>query len=124
MKRTTKRRLGLAAIIAGVIMIMGGCSSNESNDPDGTVVTVQQPLTAHQIADKIGCTQFKGLPVTGVLYVVNLGTCYRDGKKYAIDTFATTAARDAWLKVSENFGVVPKWETATAVIYPSITTRR
>lgn len=113
MKKTTKRRVGLAAIVAGTIMLLSACSSN---DPAGTVVTVKQPLTAHQIADKIGCGSFTQLG-PAQMYVVDSGTCMLDGVKYGIDTFATTAVRDSWLKIAQNYGVVPKWETATAVIY-------
>jgi len=114
MKRTTRRRLGLALVIAGLVAIMGGCSSN--SNPAQTVKTVVQPLSAQQIADKIGCGDFvqKG---PAQMYVIDSGTCVLDGVKYGIDTFASTDVRDNWLKIAQNYGVVPKWETATAIIY-------
>lgn len=116
MKKTTKRRWGLALIAAGTIAILSSCSSNESSDPGGTVITIKQPITAQQVAAKIGCGSFKQLG-PAQMYVIDSGTCVIDGVKYGIDTFASTAVRDSWLKIAQNYGVVPKWETATAIIY-------
>lgn len=123
MKKTTRKRIGLAAVIAGLVMIMGaGCSSNESSDPGGTVVTVQQPLSAKDVATKIGCSEFLqgAKPKVNLFAVIDSGACWIGKDKYGIDTFASTAARDRWTKgAADLLGVVPKWETADAVIYPS-----
>jgi hypothetical protein len=121
MKRTTRRRLGLALVIAGLVAIMGGCSSNESKDPAGTVVTVRQPLTAAQVAAKIGCGSFvhdSRAKQGQHLFTADAGTCVIDGVTYGVNTFVTTAGRDAWLKAAGSlFGIKPKWETPYAVIY-------
>lgn len=114
------------SLTAAMLIIGGGLwlgSHNSSAKPgQETVQVIQQPPTAAQVAQSENCTQFTDAPVTSTansLGVIDAGTCWVDGKKYGLDTFVTPATRDSWLKISEPFGVVPKWETATSVTYPS-----
>jgi hypothetical protein len=123
--------------IAGVIILTNGNTTNaNAPKPVSTLkpvqpsttpavpkpVTVAQPKTetAQQIADALNCTSFTDEGESGNAGVADSGTCYIDGAKYAIDTFTTKYARDAWLPVAEGYGVVPKWETDTSVTYPSV----
>lgn len=133
---------GLVAVfVAGTISLSacGGSSpSSSQQDQKPTVVTnatqgetgkpsrapyvpvaVQQPPTAEDVATALHCGKFKDLGA-GELYVTDSGSCYIGGKKYAIAAFVSTESRDSWLNLAEEYGVVPKWETATSVTYPSV----
>jgi hypothetical protein len=85
-----------------------------------TPVAVPKQLTAKQLVNAIGCYKFQdhGSGADGL--VKDSGSCYIHGAKYAIDTFSSKAARDAWLQIAKNYGVVPHWKTDTSVIYPSV----
>jgi hypothetical protein len=115
------------ALTALMIIIGGGLylGSRTSSTMPGqeTVQVVQQPATAAQVAQSEKCTNFKNVPLKAGsgFGTITVGNCYVNGEKYAINTFATPAVRDSWLKASEPYGVVPKWETATSVTYPSVT---
>lgn len=106
----------VAIAIAGVNILTHRTPANPN-----AVSAVPQPQTASQIAASENCVKFTDLfKPGGDASVLDAGSCYVGGKKYAIDTFASPTSRDAWLKLAEPFGVVPKWETATSVTYPSV----
>lgn len=107
-----------AAIVAAGLTLLLMLSGSNPN----TVSLVAQPDSASQVAAKLACTNYtaaKSLGESGM--VVSAGSCMKDGKKYAINTFVTQDVRDAWLKAAEPLGVNPMWETATSVTYPSVT---
>jgi hypothetical protein len=109
----------LALAVAGLLVMTGHQHHNISA---ATLQVVAQPPTAAQVADSVNCDNFKDSPVkagTG-FGTVDAGSCYIDGAKYAINTFLNSSVRDSWLKLAEPLGVNPKWETATAVVYPSV----
>jgi hypothetical protein len=81
---------------------------------------VQQPPSAKTVASQLDCTRFHDLGGKSDVGVVDSGSCWIGTKKYAINTFAGPSSRDVWLKEAEPFGVVPKWETSTSVIYKSV----
>jgi hypothetical protein len=85
-----------------------------------TPVAVAQPPSAKDVADLIGCTDFKdgGGGMAGL--VLDSGNCWKDGKKYGLNTFPSKEGRDDWIKAASQVGVVPKWETDTSVVYPSV----
>lgn len=82
---------------------------------------VPQPATAEEIAAQLHCVGFTSRPGGGLGGTVSAGNCFIGGQKFAINTFASTQARDSWLVATEQLGVVPWKETPTAVIYPSVT---
>lgn len=113
------------ALTAVMIMIGAGLylasGSSHSKTSETTVQTIQQPPTAAQIASEEKCADYKdGFTKGGWPTVLDVGNCYIGSVKYAIDTFANPANRDAWLKVASLVGVVPVWETATSVTYKSV----
>lgn len=128
-----KRRLvlivagSLAVVIAvclAVIFTAGG--SNGNSNGGAQLQSVAQPPSAKEVADNLGCGKFKDLGPghpsgLGVyLYITDSGSCWIGTHKYGIDTFADKGVRDQWLAAAEPFGVVPKWETDTSVVYPSV----
>jgi|SRR5690242_5626819 len=126
------RNRGALIVIASALAVMlvgavvAGISTNFGHKSGTSQVTMVQPASAKGVADSLNCTGFKdlggGMP-SGLgekLYVVDSGYCFIDGKKYAIDTFASQQVRDQWLPLAETLGVVPKWETTTSVTYPSV----
>jgi hypothetical protein len=107
--------LTLALIgIFGVVYLIAQQAGNK------TYVTAEQPITAISVARQIDCgrVQDRGPAPQGGVF--DVATCWKDGHEYAIDTFVSENARNNWLKISENLGVVPMWEAATWVAYPSI----
>jgi hypothetical protein len=88
--------------------------------PTPKPVAVVQPPSAKDVAGQLNCTSFTDQGKSQAGGVIDSGTCYIDGAKYGIDTFASKSARDAWLVAAENYGVSPKWETDTSVTYASV----
>ena len=120
-------RVAISLILTGGLLIVGAVlyatGNKHVSHVTNTVQVVTQPLTAAQIAAEENCGQFKDIALSATapsFGVLDLGTCYVGGVKYAINTFASPTSRDSWLKVSEPFGVNPKWETATSVTYKSV----
>lgn len=107
----------IAAAVAGIKILTHTTPSNHL-----TISMVAQPPSAAQVAQSVNCVKFTHLPVEAGkgFGTVDAGSCWIDTTKYAINTFPTAAVRDSWLKLAEPLGVNPKWETATAVIYPSV----
>lgn len=79
--------------------------------------------SAELVAANVHCTKFQNIAVGGGVQglVLDEGSCYIGSTKYAIDTFQSKASRNLWLKMATPYGVVPKWETAHAVVYKSVT---
>jgi hypothetical protein len=88
------------------------------------VTTPQQPMTAAQAAALSHCGRFVHKPFNPAktMYTIDGGSCWKNGQKYGINTFVTKTGRDNWIKLAQASGVglIPKWETPTSVIYPSI----
>jgi hypothetical protein len=108
--------IGLGVIVTGIVVILVVPKSS-GND----ITTVQQPANASQVAAKLDCISFKSADTGASGMVISAGTCTKGGVKYAVDTFASQTGRDNWLKAAEPLGVNPKWETATSVVYKSVT---
>jgi hypothetical protein len=85
-----------------------------------TYVTAVQPVSAIDVARQIDCGRVQDRGPAPAGGVADVATCWKDGKKYAIDTFVSEETRNNWLKLSEKFGVVPKWVASTWVAYPSV----
>lgn len=114
--------LGTLASIAAIIL---GVMSMTSHPKTTHVAqqaphSVQFPATAEEISNQLGGTSFKDLGPAPQAGVVDSGSFMKDGKKYAVNTFASQSVRDSWLQAAENLGVVPKWETDTSVVYLSV----
>lgn len=121
-KQPKNWRMIIIAIFSVVIVGIGPfaiVASYAHKTDNSSVTVVQQPKSAGQVADQIGCTDFVEADPGSSGMVVTDGTCVKGGVKYAIDTFASQTVRDEWIQKAEVFGVVPKWETATSVTYKS-----
>lgn len=105
-----------------LVLALGSCGSPAStgNLVAETPVSVQQLPSAREIAAQLGGTRYEDRGPAMLAGVVSSGTFWIGKDKYAVDTFMTREARDAWLKASEKFGVSPKWMTSTSVVYPSV----
>jgi len=121
----------IALFVAIVFFILTGCTSShpsvvvqpatiQSTTPNPVPVAVQQPPTAKDVATQVGCKRFHDKGNSPAVGVVDSGICWIGKQKYGVDTFMTKAARDSWLKMTESFGVNPKWETPISVVYKSI----
>jgi uncharacterized protein YcsI (UPF0317 family) len=84
-------------------------------------VPVQQPVTARDIAAKLGGTHFIPLQVTkpSLFGITDQGNFWIGSTKYCVETFGSVESRDARVKVMAAFGIVPKWMTATSIVYLS-----
>jgi len=107
----------VAASLITILILLAGFLHRSSTTP----VAVKQPATASQVASQLNCKGFKDLGSAPAAGVVDSGSCYIGKVKYAMNTFANSNVRDAWIKMSAPFGVVPKWETPTSVTYKSVT---
>jgi hypothetical protein len=81
---------------------------------------VQLPPWAKVVAEQLKCKDFKELGAHLNAGVIDSGSCWMHGQKYAIDTFASKRVRDRWLQMAEPYGVVPLWMTKTSVTYKSV----
>lgn len=108
--------LAIVVLVVAVVVFLGKGSSTDN----GALQAVQQPATAAQVASQLGCTDFKAGDVGGTGMVESAGTCMKNGKKMAIDVFASKEVRDQWLKAAEPLGVKPAFESNTSVTYPSV----
>lgn len=113
-------KAALASIAIVSLSACGGAHIAGPNQPAETPVAVQAPPDAQQIAAQLGGTRFHDTGPGALAGVTSSGTCWIGGKKYGIDTFPNQRIRDKWLKISEDLGVSPKWETSTSVVYPSV----
>jgi hypothetical protein len=112
----------LAVIIAGCLAII----FTAGNGASGSIQSIYPP-SAQSVADNLNCASFKdygGGMASGLgerLTYSDVGTCYVDGKKYAIATFASQDVRDEWVSLADQIGITPKWTTDTAVVYLDMT---
>lgn len=109
----------LSVIIAAGLVVWGVGGSNGSANGNVHLQTVTQPASAAQIAKNLNCTRFTD-DGPAVVLSNDSGSCYIGSHKYGINTFPNQQARDSWLQSATQLGVVPKWETATSVVYPSV----
>lgn len=116
--RTASIVIVLSAIAICIYSVVCGSWNTRSS---AGLVSVTQPQSAEVIATSVHCARFQDkFTQGGDPAVLDDGVCWIGSQKYGIDTFASTASRDGWLKLAEPLtGVVPKWETATAVVYKS-----
>lgn len=105
--------LAVGGIVVAVVMANGVKDAN-------AIQSVSQPATASQVAKSLGCTNFTVEDPGTSGMVIDAGSCIKDGRLYAINTFPSTSVRDKWLDAAEPLGVDPKWETTTSVTYPSV----
>ena len=122
--------IGLVLIVASVVLLLGGYGKPGSpsqtlviNQPKNSVpVAVTQPPSAKDTATSLNCGRFQDLFKAGENpLVLDTGVCWIGLTKYGVNTFASSDARDLWLRLAQPFGIDPKWETATAVVYPATT---
>ena len=81
---------------------------------------VKLPPTASDISNQLHGTNFTDLGKPGSTLVLDEGSFNIADKKYAVDTFVSSAVRDQWLKLAEPLGVVPTWVSPNAVVYASV----
>lgn len=114
----------LAVLIIAVVNEIRIANSDSSFGHKVIVATPQSNSSqpASSVAKALHCSRYRQIPVgTGVKgFVLDEGSCYIGGIKYAIDTFQSVITRDSWLKMSEPLGVVPAFETSTSVTYKSV----
>lgn len=103
----------LGIVIAVLVIFIAGGSNGTTS-----LQKVVQPMSAAQIAKNLDCINFTDQGAAAILSN-DSGVCFIGTKKYAINTFPNKQARDNWLKTATQLGVNPKWETSTAVVYPS-----
>jgi hypothetical protein len=100
-------------------------ASAPTDSPEPIVTFAPPPPvpSAEVVAQRLHCTRFLNIAVGGGVkgIVLDEGSCYIHGVKYAIDTFQNPKVRDTWLRMSEPMGVVPAFETNTSVTYKSVT---
>lgn len=108
------------AILAIAILAIAILTTSSSKTDSGAIQSVVQPDTSSQVAQKLGCTNFTVEDPGTSGMVIDAGSCIKDGRLYAINTFPSTSVRDKWLDAAEPLGVDPKWETTTSVTYPSV----
>lgn len=89
----------VAAVV--IALVVCGCGGGQ-----GQTVTSHDP-TVLQIADANGLTRARDCGNANPLFTTDTGIGYRGSVKYGIDTFASTEARDAWLKVAKDMGGFP-----------------
>lgn len=108
---------GLVAILFAMIYSM----TRAANPSDPAYRYMSQPSTARQVAAQMDCKHLHVYPQTGAHtpLVIEAANCWLHGKKYGLNTFESMANRDKWIKMAEPFGVRPKWQAATWVMYPS-----
>ena len=115
-------------LVTGIILLIIGASPKTDGNsgiqpaasPVEHVVKVTQPQTGSQIAAQLNCTRYKDHGPDQAGMSVDSGSCYIHGKKFALNTFPSRTVRNAWLKLARPLGVVPAWESKTAVVYPSV----
>lgn len=86
------------------------------------VITIptQSPPSALVISQWFQCNRFKDLGPAANGWVLDSGSCWRKGNKYAIDVFPTKTVRDMWLQLAMKYGVQPIWVQNKYVVYPSV----
>ena len=112
----------VVALFIAVLFKTSASTANAHPYVSPMPAAVQQPQSAKAVAASLNCDNFqdKFTSGTGDPAVLDDGVCWIGSQKYGIDTFASAVSRDGWLKLAEPLtGVVPKWETATAVVYKS-----
>jgi hypothetical protein len=128
MNATRTLAAAICTLFLGTGVLAGGSSGNppaavQPSHKSEAPVMVQQPPKAADVAKQLNGTNFTAKDVGNgkVLWgMTSGGTFMLKGTKYAVNTFTTSQARDAWLKTVKRFGVNPKWLTSTAVVYPSV----
>lgn len=137
MNTKARKATPFTVAVAIAIWILAGCSTSSSQPvvhtaarPSATAsaqadvpVEVQQPQTAADVVKDLHGTRFheKSLGDARVLWgMTSGGTFYLRGQKYGVNVFHSEKLMRRWLKTAENYGVVPRYETHTAVVYPSV----
>jgi hypothetical protein len=118
----------LLAVMAAIALMGGLAGCGSASQPAGSPAThaqapvaVQQLPSARDIAAQLHGTRFADKNIKANLWgMTSAGTFWIGNQKYAVNVFNSKELRDAWLKVSKQFGVNPKWMTDTSVVYPSL----
>jgi len=100
-----RRVLGVVAVVAGVVVLVAGCSA-QATEP-----VKAKPATVEQLAARIsGC---KPTPAPGRLKGYRQSSCRTPAGLYVINTFTTDRGMAAWLNEAKVYGgtylVGPKW---------------
>jgi hypothetical protein len=120
----------LLLIFIGVVI--ASCSSAPPVVSPVTAMPSASPAVVRHVAQttslslkatvaRIGCGNYTDTGAAMNVFVKDSGSCYIGSKKYGTDSFPSQIDRDAWLMVAKGYGVDPSWESATVVVYPSIT---
>jgi hypothetical protein len=125
-RRRVPVRLTVAASAAAGVLSAGIAAACSAQYPQpaqslSAVRTLPQPETASQVAAQIGASGFVSEGPAPLAGVQTSGTAMYHGRKIGIDTFATAAVRDQWVKMSASFGVSPLVEGTNWVAYWSVT---
>jgi hypothetical protein len=114
---------GILIIISNVMYLTSHPGSPISPRETPTrVLTIpaQSPPSALVVSQWFRCSRFKDLGPAANGWVLDSGSCWRHGHKYAIDVFPTKKVRDKWLGLARKFGVQPLWVQNNYVVYPSV----
>jgi hypothetical protein len=105
--------IGMLIVIIVFILGVVGVVTVVKGNPD-----TFNPPSIQQVATSFGCTDFQDHGPA--LMTTDSGSCWINGRKYGINTFASIEDRDDWLNAAEKLGVNPKYYSATAVLYPNV----
>jgi hypothetical protein len=122
----------VAVVVASIAIIAVASACGSSPEPSQAAQTprsqvaerpvpVTQSPSARDVAASLGGTGFTELKVDkpSIWGMVEQGNFWINGTRYCVETFSSTEGRDARIKVAEVFGIVPKWETSTSIVYVS-----
>lgn len=136
-KQNTAKKSLFAVPIAIAIWILAGCSNTSpaphplstphpqvvSSQQSDRPVEIKQPQTAADVVADLHGTRFQEKPLgdARVLWgMTSGGTFYLHGQKYGVNVFNSEHLMRRWLRTAKQYGVVPRYETHTAVVYPSV----
>jgi hypothetical protein len=119
------------AAAAALVIFGAGCGSSAAQPAPSSSVprppvaeqptAVAQAQSARDIAAKLGGTRYTAQKVDkpNLYGMIEAGNFWIGGTKYAVETFTSVDGRDARIKIGAAFGIVPKWETSTSIVYLS-----
>lgn len=110
------RRIATIAILC-TVALSAACSSasgSAEGPPSSTAAS-----TPASVAAQLGCTNVTASTGQREMYTKATATCTLNGSKYLVDTFASTADRDAFVKVAKQMGALGDYKSGPDwVAYP------
>ena len=102
-------RARTALVTTAALLALAGCGSSggSSSGSPAPVQTLNQPTSVRQVAAELHLTRLSVCGPAPAGGVTDSGVAYRGSERIGIDTFPGPAQRDAWKKLSANFGVAP-----------------